>query len=127
MHQGSKFFSSDHNSDDVLLGHKAEITAVAGVQNVVAAEEIPIVFEGIFIQWYLPKEDLSAILAQALTSLIQYRSAPGPVIVSIDLNGVSFSRDWQRSEITYRPAKLFVHLHSPQHNSGLCQDRIRGF
>ena len=112
MHQGSKFFSLDHDPDNVLLGHKAEITAVAGVQNVVAAEEIPIVFEGIFIQWYLPKEDLSAILAQALTSLIQYRSAPGPVIVSIDLNGVSFSRDGQRSEITYRPPKPLVHLHS---------------
>ena len=112
MHQGSKFFSSDHNPNYVLLRDKTEVAAVAGVKNIVAAKEIPIVFEGIFIQWYLPKEDLPAILAQAFTCLKQYRSAPGSVIVSIDLNGVPFSRDGQRSEITYRPPKPLVHLHS---------------
>ena len=63
MHQGSKFFSSDHDPDDVLLGHKAEVAAVARIQDVVAAEEIPIVFEGIFIQWYLPKEDFNILHA----------------------------------------------------------------
>ena len=39
MHQGSKFFSSDHNPNYVLLRNKTEVTAVAGVQNVVAAEQ----------------------------------------------------------------------------------------
>ena len=71
MHQGSKFFSSDHNPNYVLLGHKTEVTAVAGVQNVVAAEEIPVAFESIFIQRCLSQEDHESVTYQDSVNVVE--------------------------------------------------------
>ena len=56
MHQGSKFFSSDHDPDDVLLRHKAEVTAVTGVKDIVSAKEIPIVFEAYILSEFCHQE-----------------------------------------------------------------------
>lgn len=105
MHQGSKFFSSDHDPDDVLLGHKAEITAVAGVQNVVAAEEIPVAFEGVFFQNFAIKRDLSLTVNCRHKSGFIFDQLPVPKkIRSPDRNLIAFPRNVCGTEILYIPS-----------------------
>lgn len=102
MHQGSKFFSSDHDPDDVLLGHKAEVAAVARIQDVVAAEEIPVAFEGVFFQNFAIKRDLSLTVNCRHKSGFIFDQLPVPKKISFsNCDLISFPRNVNGAETLY--------------------------
>lgn len=65
------YFSSNNDSDNVVLRNKAEVAAVVGVEDVVPAEEIPVAFESIFIQRCLSQEDHESVTYQDSVNVVE--------------------------------------------------------